>query len=380
MPVPVPTPRGLWYTYRLWSDLFKGTWPEVQKRIQFYLSKYFYKDDLLKAFLFDRDFAELPKNRFIDYARYLNYYASDIKETTLKMGEASKRARLPYQEVINFVEKPNVKIDVVGNITEYVMSQELVNRTDGNLRAFLVEKPKTADDPVLRLASLFESGGAEYKCRLERSTYFFQARTNLTLDYPLDNQDTLRTVDLGPSNNLRSLEDSILLNSIGVSAVVYFDRNGELYFFMKYRRPDEGIFGRMFGTTSGVVTLSRGQPITSLVDYACTEMKREFYWETGLDEDRNRIKRIVPLSFTRELMRGGKPQFFFLIQIDEISESEFGRKFQTSAEGLHEFHDNIIDNNRYSAVLSPEFATNLIYAFQFFQAEKRLATDPILLN
>jgi len=31
-------------------------------------------------------------------------------------------------------------------------------------------------------------------------------------------------------------------------------------------------------------------------------------------------------------------------------------------------------------VLSPEFATNLIYAFQFFQAEKRLATDPILLN
>ena len=134
MPVPVPTPRGLWYTYRLWSDLFKGTWPEVQKRIQFYLSKYFYKDDLLKAFLFDRDFAELPKNRFIDYARYLNYYASDIKETTLKMGEASKRARLPYQEVINFVEKPNVKIDVVGNITEYVMSQELVNRTDGNLR------------------------------------------------------------------------------------------------------------------------------------------------------------------------------------------------------------------------------------------------------
>jgi len=69
-----------------------------------------------------------------------------------------------------------------------------------------------------------------------------------------------------------------------VSAVVYFDRNGELYFFMKYRRPDEGIFGRMFGTTSGVVTLSRGQPITSLVDYACTEMKREFYRETGLDE------------------------------------------------------------------------------------------------
>ena len=69
----------------------------------------FYKDDLLKAFLFDRDFAELPKNRFIDYARYLNYYASDIKETTLKMGEASKRARLPYQEVINFCRKAERK-------------------------------------------------------------------------------------------------------------------------------------------------------------------------------------------------------------------------------------------------------------------------------
>ena len=239
------------------------------------------------------------------------------------------------------------------------------------------------DNPILRLSSFTRHDNTRYDCKLERSTYYYQARTNLTIDYILDGEmtKTLRIIDLASDNNLRPLEDSILVNSIGVSAVVFFRKQGDLYFFMKYRKGTEGIFGNMFGTTSGVVTLPKGQPVTSLVDYVYNEMRREFYRETGFDEDRDDlpIKDMKLLSFTRELMRGGKPQFFFLIEIDEINETQFRRKFRPSAEGLLEFHDNLYHNNKYSAVLSPEFATNIIYALQFFQNQEKLKTDPVIL-
>jgi len=376
-------PTEAYYGAKL-LEMLRGAWPKVQKRFQFYLSQYFYRDTLVKAFLFERDFSDLPKTEFIDYRCYLDYYASDIKPVTLRMGSTDKTLKLPYREEINFIESPSAQINVVGSITDYNMPQALRELTENNLRAYLRVQPQSWDNPILRVSSFVRQDSTHYECSLERSTYYYQARTNLTIDCPLEGEaaKTLRTLDLGPSNSLRSLEDSILVNSIGVSAVVFFRKSGDIYFFMKYRRGTEGVFGHMFGTTSGVVTLPKGQPVRSLVDYVYTEMRREFYRETGFDEDRDRlpIRNMVLLSFARELMRGGKPQFFFVIEIDEIDERQFKTKFRTSAEGLQEFHDDLYHNNKYSAVLSPEFATNLIYALQFFQSEKRLSADPVLLG
>jgi len=224
---------------------------------------------------------------------------------------------------------------------------------------YLESLQPTKDNPILRMSSLAKESENLYHCKLQRSTYYYQVRTNLTIDYPLLGQmgNTLRALDLTPEGKLPSLEKSALVNSIGVSAVVFFWKGRDLYFLMKYRKPTEAVYPNMFGTTSGVVTIPPGQPVRSLTDYVTSEMRREFYRETGFDEDRDNrpIKNMILLSFVRELIRGGKPQFFFLIEIDEITEKQFRRKFRTSAEGLEEFYDNPYHNNKYSTALSPEF-------------------------
>lgn len=373
------------------ASYFAGTKIAVMNRMRFYLSSYFYRDDLVKAFLFDRNIRDLPKTEFIDYAAYHDHYPNEAKQCRLLSDDTEHILLLPYKEVINFIESPSAVIDVVGGIHDYTLPQEIVDLTNSNLAAFLQKQPTTRDNPILRMATFTECGENTYQCTLQKSTYFAQVRTNLTLDRPIQaaNGRSLRTIDRSAGYGLPTFEQSRLVNSIGVSAIVYYRKPGPKptdsvhdYFFMKYRRPTEAVFGNMFGTTSGVVTMPPGTQVHSLVDYVICEMRREFYRETGLDEDKdnNPIKSMIPLAFTRELMRGGKPQFFFLIEIDPMSESEFGRRFRASAEGLEEFYDNAFHNNLYTTALSPEFATNLIYALQYFRKQAGLGFDPLPLG
>gem|GEM_PF-3830632 len=123
--------------------------------------------------------------------------------------------------------------------------------------------------------------------------------------------------------------------------------------------------------------------MSDLVQYATHQMEREFIAETGVDEkeiDWGQIK-FKPLAFSRELIRGGKPQFFFLIEIPELDNDKFHRIFKKSREGLIEFVDKLITKEAaLDSALSPEFAMNLIYAFQYIQHNNSLPLDPIRLR
>ena len=254
------------------------------------------------------------------------------------------------------------------------MSESLKLLTQKNLDKFKKEKPKTTDGPILRMKSLNQLPDNNYECILEKATYFDQARTNLSLDFPLERSDdkTLRLKDMDGQNNLRTLEESLMANTIGVSGVVYFRKNNRLYFFMALRK-ELGVFEQMFGTTSGVV--EQPKLCYELTQYATSEMEREFTLETGLNS--KVIKSVIPLALTRELIRGGKPQFFFLIEIHKVESHDFSKKFRTSDEGPEEFYNVIGRLRRHRSVLSPEFNQNLIYAFQKLYKDKRLYKDNI---
>jgi hypothetical protein len=370
-------------------DIWKhteGVIPKILKAINYMKTDYFYSEDLVKAFLLERDFTNLPrppKSVFIDYPKYLDYYWQDIEVVYYKQGIIENSVQIPYKEEINFIENPNVQINVAGPIEQYEPSLQLIKSTEANLKAYLQKKPATTDGSVLRIASLKKIDMNRYECILQRSSYFIQARTNLTVDFPLEENSTktLRILDMTNNCQLPTLEESILVNSLGVSAVVYYVQNGKRYFFMKLRKDSEGVFESMLGTTSGVVQLPSGQRITELVSYAQHEMLREFSRETGIDEDKLPIKDIKALSFTRELTRGGKPQFFFLIEIPFIDESNFRTVFRKSIEGLDEFYDNLLKNKTsFSTALSPEYSANLIYAFQYFQSQEKKKQRPILFD
>lgn len=113
-------------------------------------------------------------------------------------------------------------------------------------------------------------------------------------------------------------------------------------------------------------------------------MKREFFEETGYDRyaahkglslSDERILKVIPLAFTRELARGGTPQFFFLILTPYITDKEFVKYFRQSVDGRNEFRDNTLSNLR-NHPLSPETLANLLYAYKYI---RKMPSDRILL-
>jgi hypothetical protein len=350
--------------------------------IKTFQSDYFYQEELVKTFLFSQDWSILGKTDLIDYDAWQYYYPKDKKTTILRLGSIEKQKVFPFKEEINFILHPDAKI-AVSKIGDYILPEHLERMTESNLQAFRSIKPQTFDGQNLRLASLKKISVNEYECVLERASYFPQARTNLSVDFRLNGQisgqrSSLRLMDMGPHNELKSLRESCLVNTIGTSAVVYYHKHGKLYFFMKLRK-QLGVYENMFGTTSGEVENPSSSIPAELVSYVEREMLREFSYETGLNQTKF-LQRIHPLAFTRDLIRGGKPQFFFLIEISEVSEQDFSKDFKKSIEGMDEFQNDLASKFRFQNVFSPEFALNLVYAFQLLLAEKRRDIEPLVLD
>jgi len=359
--------------------LFGGKKPRAI--VKNFLSGYFYREDFVKSLLFSQDWsARIGRTDFIDYDIYKNYYPEDKKQVSLQLGGQSKSIILPFKEEINFVLHPKAQILVRG-IKSYSMPRDLEKLTESNLQKFLLIKPNTFDGPNLRLSSLKKIPKGNYECDLEYASYFPQVRTNLSADFRLQSSrvPSIRLLDMGTNKKLKSLDQSIMLNTIGTSAIVYFHKDGNAYFFMKLRK-QLGIYENMFGTTSGEVENPQEDiKINELISFVSEEMKREFSYETGLNSSKV-IQSIRPLALTRDLIRGGKPQFFFLIKIREVGKKEFSLNFKKSIEGLDEFHDDLIHQFRSRNAISPEFAMNLVYAFQAIMNDKRFETETINLE
>jgi len=137
MTEPYESPKEVYYGVKLLELLRGASWPEVHRRLSFYLSDFFYRENILKTFLFERDFSDLPHTEFIDYPCYLNYYRTEAKQVRAKIGATEKTLILPYKEEINFIENPKTEIRVLGDITEYSMLESIKHETEGNLDAYL---------------------------------------------------------------------------------------------------------------------------------------------------------------------------------------------------------------------------------------------------
>jgi nucleoside phosphorylase len=367
------------------------TYSDVISYVNEHKIKYFYPEDLIKLFLSIHDFKEKKGNtKFIKYDNAYKYYSGDRAVFCLVNGEDSNFVEIPYKEEINFIKNPETLMTVEREIAPYKMPEDIFSLTEGNLKSYLEANSKTTDGSILRIASLEKRGVSKYICKLEASSYFYQVRTNLTLDYPLKDplkkyhERPLRLLDSTKNSRLPDFDKSIMVNSIGVSAVLYYRNpsSGERAFFLKPRKGERietkddknkesaigvGVFQNMLGIVSGVAEVPASGRITDIVQYAESEIFKELIRETGYSNDQKPI--IKPLAFVRELARGGKPQFFFLIEIPYINDKDFRKKFRESIEGLEEFVDGK-SNKRldFKQMLSPEAAANLLYALSYFES------------
>ncbi len=354
-----------------WFHKIKNIWVE----------NCFYREDFVKDAVFSHEWFKLGHTKFIDYDAFKNYYSRDKKRITFLKDEQKKTITFPFKEEVNFILYPNAKIEVRREILDYKMLPEIERLTDANFHKFMDEKPNTFDGENLRLASLQRTSVDTYLCCLERANYYSQIRTNLSPDFRMEDKEfpNLRVYDLGLDKTLCPLDKSVMVNTIGTSAVVYYRKDRNAYFLMMLRK-QLGIFENMFGTTSGEVeNPDRGMMLNNLTNFVRKEMEREFTVETGLNRSEIKFK-MTPLALTRDLIRAGKPQYFFLIEINEITEKDFSRAFRKAIEGAKEFHSRRTYKSYSQNVLSPEFVLNLAYAFQAMLAEKCLDIDPLNLN
>ena len=368
---------------------FQRIWRHSGKYMNEYTRHtFFYPLSFAAKILQKNVFEPLGESQFINYAAALSkdFYSNDVAQVKLKIGKNIKELDLPYKEIIDYIAHPDARTMIKGGKIEsrFDLGERYMALTQPNFDEFLRERPKTTNGPALRLKSLTATGDRTYECVLQRAGYHDQVRTNLTLDLPIGLGMSMRTEDLSASKQLRPLEESVLANTIGVSAIWVTpcrkgDKKSRHQVFLRPRRKQTGVYYDMLGTVSGVVEVPDDDTFTceTLEEYASSEIIREFYQETGykqyLDSKSlpETVVQVVPLMFVRELIRGGKPQFFFLIVTPEISESELTPFFNNSYNGTEEFRSNI-DARMINYRLSPETQTNLIYALRYIQRFQHL--------
>ena len=330
----------------------------------------------------------LPDSRFINYDLALKngFYANDVMKVDARFGSDVQSYQIPYKSEIDYLADPQARILIEDSRISgrFTMDPQLTADTDVALNKFLKVKPNTTDGPTMRMKSFVKDGDSTYRCVLQAASYFDQVRTNLTLDEPFSLGETVRIADLGTEGHLKDLSESIMANTIGVSAVWVMEcddkgKNDRLRFFLRPRRGTTGVFTDMLGTISGVVEppVDGAFEETSLEDYLMKEIRREFYQESGFNRylaDNSlseEVVKICPLAFMRELTRGGKPQFFFMIVTPYVPERVLSKYFKISYNGKEEFYSDM--RSRFMMYgLSPETMTNLILAYRYIQRNQRL--------
>jgi len=156
---------------------------------------------------------------------------------------------------------------------------------------------------------------------IQPATYFDQVGTNLSIDWASgliddDNASTIRnTIESNENGMLPRLKNSILANTLGVAVVLINKETKEV--LIPIRGSEQAIMsdgkGKFHCSASGVFELDdfpiKGEKLT--FDIFMQGMKKEIKEEIGLSTDSYKL---IPLAFTRELARGGKPQLFFIAE------------------------------------------------------------------
>jgi hypothetical protein len=192
------------------------------------------------------------------------------------------------------------------------------------LAQFKREGKVDRDDLVLRLQD-YDSQGKTL--RVQRCNYSDGLRSNYAMD--LRGHIKLGAADVSLRAILQAqygrrvppLSDGRLSNAVGIAVVLFYKtEQGEILPYLP-RRTKPGILSETIGITKKQAVFSGGYHCTasgeamwkdaasSFEEVFTQDMCRELYEEVGLTEQD--LAWIYPVSFCRELLRGGKPQLFF---------------------------------------------------------------------
>ncbi len=384
--------------------------------------RFFYPQSKVKDIIAKYINKEIQDSEFINSSIYVygRCYGNG-KKLSIKINNDIITKEIPYKEIIDYtLDNDYKKIEIKANspIGQYNLPVELQEYGKCNYDEFLLHKNASTrkwwqkranlsieelEKPIDRLALSMKSlqkkqSSDTYECELQSCYYSNTIKTALTIDLPFANtplgqENSMRTKDFveegketADNGKLKELSESKLANIIGASAVwctpcTNCGKAYEKQFFLKPRDKGTAIFADVLGTISGTVMFPTNDSLsnyTHLEDYVKQEMLRiflsggyrEYMEEKGLCEKSIEIKL---LTFTREFARGGQPQFFFIIQTPEISNSDMKKYFNNLHDGKKKFSNSFISRRLWKRYrLSSETEANFLYALSYLQKNQRL--------
>lgn len=171
------------------------------------------------------------------------------------------------------------------------------------------ERPQFFDGKNARLVSWDAPGS---RLVFQKCSYFDYLQTNMALDLEVPPLGTLRST-CARGGVLEPLERSLLANSTGINGLV-FASDGHFVFQERDRsvliRPEELCPG--FSGTVDWKDVEHALPAGGRL--SDLDAPREMVEELGIDDCE--IAPIQFLGITRELVRGGTPEFFYAVDVD----------------------------------------------------------------
>jgi len=219
---------------------------------------------------------------------------------------------------------------------------------------------------------------AESKIYIQPATYFDQIATNLTLDWAsgvLGEDESLTIRNYYEKHHhglLTPLRSSILANTLGVAAIIVNPKTKEV--LIPIRGSEQAIMvegnGKFHCSASGVFAWNESDNIENIssFEFFTKGMEKEIESEIGLKPGQYNL---IPLAFTRELVRGGKPQLFFIAEtmldigniLSEMKRAEESWEF-LDKEDIKE------DNPMFEYIASPLSAPQEMFTYEGWMAMK----------
>lgn len=267
------------------------------------------------------------ETRFLDYritSAQKHYGKGNINWVQVEGREGIVCA--PYELVVDYRQWP--KGHSWGKISllecEYSFPPELSEHRDAMAKMIAKTRP-LVNNPCPRVSSIeTHLGVPEYY--IQKAWYLDQVGTNLTLDHLLDppvsvggvEQSTVRDWDIAQCGlefgYLPSLKRSRLANTIGVAIGITAETDhGQTVIVARKRREHVAVYPNVWHVPCSfalsVVSYQREPSNEDLKGLISFDLGHEEAAELGLEPAD--LGELVPVAFCRDLVRGGKPQFFF---------------------------------------------------------------------
>lgn len=253
---------------------------------------------------------------------YLNYDFCSLKRMYSKESLIDKN--ILYTELFNSIDNPDFEFQIKCKKSDFRLDHDndihIEQFCSDAVKEFITSGKMNKNDSTVRLDRISVENRI-VTLTVSKAQYADQVKTHLVLDW--ENKH-LKKIGLHTyrgfltskyNGKLPPLNSKYLPNSIGISIILYYKVDGVYIPYITHRNKshlnkkknepalNEGYYS---SSASGVLEWNSKISIDSIKD----EMYREIKEEIGLE--REDLLSIDLLSICRELLRAGKPQFFFI--------------------------------------------------------------------